>query len=64
MAINIHAENSRTVCQETAHNFQNLFQLSQLFLEQIGIGPFHAGRKNAIVVIEHAANFLTGLGTE
>jgi hypothetical protein len=64
MAINNHAENVRAVCQETGNNFQNLFQLSQLFLEQIGIGPFHAGRKSAIVVIDHAVNLVPGLGTE
>jgi hypothetical protein len=29
-----------------------------------GIGPFHAGRKNSIVAIEHAMNFAPGLGTE
>jgi hypothetical protein len=48
--------------QETSDLFENLFQLSQLFLQQIGMGPNHGGREQVATVVKKAVDFRPGLG--
>jgi hypothetical protein len=57
MAINLDARSARTLNEDTSHNFQNLFQLSQLFLEQVGLGILHAKRKTQKAVLDAALAF-------
>jgi hypothetical protein len=64
MAINVHAETALSVSQDTTDNFTDLFQLSQLFLQQIGLGPNHEGRKHVLSVVELAVKFVPGDSTE
>jgi hypothetical protein len=59
MAINVHGETARSVSQDTTDNFTDLFQLSQLFLQQIGLGPNYEGRKHVLCVVELAVKFAT-----
>jgi hypothetical protein len=54
----------RSLNQDRTNLFQNLFQLSQLFLQQIGIGPNHMGRQNQKSVIDAAIRFTPGQGIE
>jgi hypothetical protein len=64
MAILKHAESVRSLNQDRTNFFHNLFQLSQLFLEQIGVGPNHMGRDNQKTVIDAAVEFVPDLSNE
>jgi hypothetical protein len=57
MAINIHPESSRTLNEDSTNVFHNLYQLSQLFVEQIGISIHHGGRLRLRTVMKHALAF-------
>jgi hypothetical protein len=46
--------------QDTATLFSSLYQLSQLFLEQIGLSPNHGGRMQVKTVIRFAIKFNPG----
>ena len=59
MAININHVIAIVLNEETATNFQNLYQLSQLFLQQIGLGQHDDCRRNQVnQVIKFARNFI------
>jgi hypothetical protein len=60
MAINIHKESAEILNEATSTHFQNLFQLSQLFLEQIGLDVNHGGRQDVRTVIDAAVRFNPG----
>lgn len=64
MAIIIHPESARSLNEETTNIFQNLHQLSQLFIEQIGISAHHGGRLRLKTVIKHALAFQPGVPIE
>jgi hypothetical protein len=64
MAINVHPESARSINQDTATLFSSLYQLSQLFLEQIGLSPNHGGRMQVETAIRFAITFNPGLSVE
>jgi hypothetical protein len=64
IAINVHIESAKSINHDTATLFNSLYQLSQLFLEQIGISPNHGGRVQVKTIIKSATKFNPGLSLE